>query len=147
LIECNFVFCFFSLHPEFVRKYPTPLCSDAFSPFIQNNERSIHEDEIRQATNVLRTQNVPQFANVLRRVSPELRENYPLIQSLHAYGINCRYLGLVRSSLNLQHPKEIYWSQLLLLEMVARTIKEDIRRKQREKMRKRKQTDEEPYRV
>lgn len=51
---------FHLLRPEFVKKYPKPLCSDSFSNFLDPEETHFNDDA-REATKYLYEQLVPQF--------------------------------------------------------------------------------------
>ena len=121
------------LRPEFVRVYPKPLCSDAFSKFTCPNHKDRvrremaeeHDNEIDEATEFLTGEVVPRFAERLVKLPPEKRASFPLIMLLHEAGINCRYLGLLCG--HVANRKDAYWSTVLLIEMVARVIKTDLR--------------------
>ncbi|KAL6054057.1 Clu domain-containing protein [Balamuthia mandrillaris] len=88
--------------PEFVRKYPNgPLCSDAYSSFMHESEFQEHNADIPKAFAYLEEHNIPAFAHYLLFEVAEMEKtmDFPLIQKLHFYGINVRYLGRVRSAL------------------------------------------------
>jgi len=115
------------LRPEFVKQYPVPLCCDAFSAFVPNDaEAEKHKEEVREATHYLRTVAVPRVAAAL---SAMLRAgwNVSLVAAVHRGGVNLRYLGLVRS-----HVRDVALRDRMMVEMVARVIKEQLRVKMRE---------------
>ncbi|PRP82853.1 hypothetical protein PROFUN_04716 [Planoprotostelium fungivorum] len=128
--------------PEFVRTYPKPLCSDAFSSFLDRKQRIEINDDIRNATSSLLFSTVPKFASQLEEQKIEVSKKYPLIESLHHNGINVRYLGLLRAYLS----KGIkYWRYIILIEMVSRTIKQMMQTKLREMAREVKTQGDVPY--
>jgi alpha-tubulin suppressor-like RCC1 family protein len=115
------------LRPEFVKQYPVPLCCDAFSAFVPNDaEAEKHKEEVREATHYLRTVAVPRVAAAL---SAMLRAGWDvsLVAAVHRGGVNLRYLGLVRS-----HVRDVALRDRMMVEMVARVIKEQLRVKMRE---------------
>jgi len=71
----------------------------------------------------------------------EIREQGEIITELmHVYGINCRYLGLVRKHVNNPHLKKV-----LLIEVLARHLKNIINRYMRKEMKKSKLALDQPY--
>ena len=128
------------LRPEFVRMYFRPLCSDAFSSFtcpghpdkVRRDMAEEHDDEIDEATDYLTGTVVQVFAQRLVSLPPEKRASFPLIMLLHESGINCRYLGLLYGYVS--NMGDAYWSTVLLIEMVARVIKTEVRALLRRKM-------------
>jgi len=113
------------LRPELVRAYHKPLCSDAFSSFLQHDpDRAEHYNDVIAASDWLREVVIPSFAKKLDDVPEnECRtKSKKLIELLHANGINCRHLGLVR-----QLTKSKYWKKLILIEMIARVTKVKLR--------------------
>jgi hypothetical protein len=77
-------------------------------------ERADHNKDISEATSVLMYYSIPHFAAKLAQITdPVARTNYPLIESLHQHGINCRYLGIVRANLSVKDQK--YWRFILLI--------------------------------
>jgi hypothetical protein len=117
------------LRPEFVRSYSVPLNPDACSDFVWSEEKAEANDSIKAATDRLIHETIPEFARKLDVISGSDRDNYLLISSLHRNGINIRFLGHVRS-----HLKDEYWRTYLLVEMVARTAKCEIRSELRRKL-------------
>eukprot|EP00727_Mastigamoeba_balamuthi_P009543 m51a1_g5210 hypothetical protein (1212) ;mRNA; r:242382-246294 len=140
------------LRPEFVRAYPKPLCSDAFSLFIAPNHpdprrraaAAEHNREIDEATQYLLQAVVPSFAERLIHVPLAKRAEYPLIMLLHESGINVRYLGAVHQCVAKMGDED--WSARLVIEMTARVIKEDLNALLRRKMRDLRQPGEGAYR-
>eukprot|EP01116_Phalansterium_solitarium_P022569 TRINITY_DN7502_c0_g1_i1.p1 TRINITY_DN7502_c0_g1~~TRINITY_DN7502_c0_g1_i1.p1 ORF type:complete len:1638 (+),score=449.85 TRINITY_DN7502_c0_g1_i1:121-5034(+) len=147
--------------PEFLRAYHKPLCSDGFSRFIRNDpDREHYNDEIREATTYLLETVVPDFAKQLLslyqdwKTKGETPDRFPLVMELHRSGINVRLIGRVAE--NLEYSKfpddkptlasinELRW--LLIMEMVARVIKHNIRVGLQEKMKQLRVPLDEPYR-
>lgn len=126
---------------EFVKQYHLPLSSDAFSPFVKNQNEAKHNKDVEEATIYLKTRTIPEFAEKLKNLS----RKHSLTQSLHLNGINVRYLGLVRACLTDDTEEEKYWRFMLLLEMLARTLKQKIRLILRREMRNLRQSGEDPY--
>lgn len=50
------------LRPELVKNFPTPLSSDAYSPFQQPEDREKENEDIRRATMYLEGELVPKLA-------------------------------------------------------------------------------------
>mmetsp|Transcript_25879 Transcript_25879/g.36402 ORF Transcript_25879/g.36402 Transcript_25879/m.36402 type:complete len:629 (-) Transcript_25879:2-1888(-) len=142
-IPCSYLVNLF--RPEFVVNYPKPLCSDAYSLFIRNTEHNEeHDQEIKEATDFLLTKLVPKFAATLTALSPEECNYFPLIESVHIARINVKYLGIIRAHLG---NEAAYWRLTLLVEMIARTMKQSIRTKLREKTRELAQPGDEAYKM
>ena len=147
------------LRPEFVKKYSKPLCPDAFSNFIIHDTNvNEHNEEIYSAT-VHLLEEVSSFFNINSQVIPKYAKRFPeqvidtlqenqlpkfsVTSSIHREGINCRMLGLVRHALD---EGQATCRSLLLVEMVSRSIKNDIRFRLRETSKQFKIPLEEPYR-
>jgi len=134
------------LRPEFVKNYPRPLCSDAFSGFIRYHSPKEHNKEIKDATEYLTDVLVPAFVPELTRLFTTAKRNgdlesLKLTEIVHRRGINIRYLGILR-----KHMKDQDGKALLFVEMCARVIKNNLRLRLREQMRKLQLPLEEPYR-
>ena len=129
------------LRPEFVRNYPIPLSSDAFSCWGKNGGE-VHNPEVIEATIYLYDQLIPKFAIELanRENEPEIR----LTEMLHANGINCRQLGRVRRSVPSQFAKT---HDFILNEMLARTLTSVLRQLLRLEMQKTQIASQEPYKI
>ena len=106
--------------PEFIKNYPIALSSDAYSPFGKNNQLE-HNKEVRVATNYLIENVIPDFADQLENLTYEIDVESQLTELVHRAGINIRYLGFIRRFL------QQYLQSVVLLEMVARIIKNRIR--------------------
>eukprot|EP01118_Nematostelium_gracile_P006177 TRINITY_DN1987_c0_g1_i1.p1 TRINITY_DN1987_c0_g1~~TRINITY_DN1987_c0_g1_i1.p1 ORF type:complete len:887 (+),score=181.40 TRINITY_DN1987_c0_g1_i1:68-2728(+) len=134
------------LRPEFVASYPMPLCSDAFAGFIRNSHTTENQ-EVIQATNHLLKVLLPKFVRgELMSQMEEARqqgilEDFRLTEAIHRNGINCRYLGLVR-----KHTKDIEFKSIILVEIIARVFKNNLKQKLRNKMKILRKPVEEPYR-
>jgi hypothetical protein len=68
-------------------------------------------------------------------------ESFRLTETIHSRGVNCRYLGLIR-----RHIEEQEFRLIILIEILARVIKNNLRLKLRLKMQSLKRPLEEPYR-
>eukprot|EP01125_Pyxidicula_operculata_P005438 TRINITY_DN1931_c0_g2_i1.p1 TRINITY_DN1931_c0_g2~~TRINITY_DN1931_c0_g2_i1.p1 ORF type:complete len:2425 (-),score=534.59 TRINITY_DN1931_c0_g2_i1:786-8060(-) len=132
------------LRPSFVRNYPKPLCSDAFSGWAEGDPNI---DEInRDAANAtlhLFSVAIPSFAKHLIEISTDnvVMKPSALIEELHRQGLNIRHLGKVRSKI---HKKYVKLRQLILTECVARAIKNELRNTLRSTMENQKITRAEP---
>ena len=109
------------LRPELVMGWPTPLSSDAFSPF-GKIDRAEHNSQVRCVTEHLHGVVIPQFAKALDLFPPHLAQSYPahfsLVHTLHNHGINVRHLGHVWLFLTCPH-----WKAVVALEIIARATK------------------------
>eukprot|EP01105_Mastigella_eilhardi_P006715 TRINITY_DN1826_c0_g1_i6.p1 TRINITY_DN1826_c0_g1~~TRINITY_DN1826_c0_g1_i6.p1 ORF type:complete len:782 (-),score=188.43 TRINITY_DN1826_c0_g1_i6:545-2770(-) len=140
------------LRPEFVKHYYTPLCSDAFSRFLdpenqdqaRRQEAMKHNAEIEVATTVMSEEAVPAFALKLVNLPPHRRDELPLVVMLHASGINVRCLGRVFNEV--ENMKDEYWQARILIEMVSRVVKDKVNSLLRHKMRELCQPGEAAYR-
>jgi Translation initiation factor eIF3 subunit 135 len=138
------------LRPEFVRRCPEALSSDAFTGWGRTN-REKYDPAVSRATQLLLDVVVPEFAEkCLRR--PDIRERFQ--EKMHRQGINCRFLGRIRDHVrkraddadsNNRDVKQLQGH--LLNEMVARIIKNLIRAIMRKQMRERGALAEEPYKT
>jgi hypothetical protein len=115
-------FLFRMFRPEFVRSYSKQLSSDACSPCFDIHEpkREEHAANIQAATDNLMNGAIPKASTLLDRHSEKLTME-EVLEYLHASGINLRYLAQVyKQSLS------AYFKLILLLEMVARGIKNSL---------------------
>lgn len=119
------------LRPEFVRKFPRPLCSDTWTSFQDPAEGEENMREIVEAHAALLDQARAFGASLDReRVQPDLSQaSEKLINLMHMRGLNCRYLGHVRAAC-----ASPYWRLVALLEMVLRRLKKLLFRKFRRAM-------------
>lgn len=132
------------LRPEFVKKWKTPLSSDAFSKFGKDYVSKDHNREVFEATEELELNEVPAFANHLDQLRKNrdekkgrggifqerlsfVEELSQLVVDMRLRGINTRYLLLL-----LIHIKLDYNRKLITTELIARHIKNQVREKWRE---------------
>ena len=81
---------------------------------------------------------IPRFAKLLDQ--QETDKNYPVILELHSFGINIRHLGHTRF-----HVTNTYWKTVLLLEIIARVIKNELKKNLRDRMHVLQQPGIDPY--
>lgn len=131
------------LRPEFVRSYPKPLSSDAFSKF-ESIDVEEHNQDIRAATELLKTRHIPQLGRYLDSLeaSDQNTSNLRLSELLHRRGINLRHLGLVRASTSKPNIRKA-----LLIEMVARSLKNDLNGRLRQVANTNKHPSNGPYKA
>jgi Translation initiation factor eIF3 subunit 135/Leucine Rich repeat len=125
------------LRPEWVLRGSLPLSSDAFSSFQSADDASANDAEVRMATARLVDDVVPTFANrFMRRFEDWLKSRQAfgtiLTTAMHRVGLNLKYLGLVRRKC--LESECVDGSQLLLIEIVARVIKQLLRKRLRDAM-------------
>ena len=114
---------------EFVKNYSTSLCPDTFSGFVSEGAEE-HIKEVEEATAYLKNQTIPKFAAYLNSMEDREVDKLNLKEVLHESGINLRYLGNLRHEVKREDIK-----QMILVEMVARIIKHELRSKMRQQMR------------
>lgn len=131
------------LRPELVRQFHKPLSSDAHTAF-GRDDAATHNAEVDEATQFLQTTVIPSFADTLtnKHHLKQYTEGSILVRELHRWGINLRYMGLVRSKLSLHNSAGRH---LLLLEMVLRCLKNMFRRKLRKQMEATRISMDSPY--
>ena len=113
------------LRPEFLQWYKTPLSSDAYSLFAGDGKER-NEEEVTRASKILREERVPFFAQ-------KFSGSKSLTKSMQKSGINCRYLGLVRSL-----SKDPAVQKEALMQMAYRVIAGILKRKFREEAERKK---------
>ena len=86
--------------------------------------------QIEEATRVLCEQVVPAFAQKLVEIPPAQRNEVPLVLTMHEHGINTRFLGLVYQHVDERHHDD-NWLVRIFAEMVARAVKNEVRRQWR----------------
>lgn len=140
------------MRPEFVKSYPVPLCSDAFSAFITSDPKSQeYNEEIRKATEYLFTKLIPEFAQELVDMMAEADkagniQSFSLVQSLHSKGVSIRHLGVLLHHVeSLDHPFKDCCADWLRVEMVSRVLKDMYRSLLRERMEQLQVPLEHPY--
>ncbi len=119
------------LRPELVRRNPVPLNADAFSGFVAR-EADKGQEACVGATKRLFSFAVPWAALLVDQLFTSRREAvlFFTLESLHrirnlvhSVGVNLRYLCNV-----LKRSRQVVSQQLLLIEMVARTLKAILRK-------------------
>ena len=108
--------------------YRKPLSSDTFSSFADGDpNKKEHEREVLEAMKVLRTRRVPQVAKMIRGE----RGCRWITKTMQQFGVNCRYLGLMRTYI-----EEPSLKDLCLVEMCARVLSADLKYHLRETAKK-----------
>eukprot|EP01114_Cavostelium_apophysatum_P011844 TRINITY_DN2636_c0_g1_i2.p1 TRINITY_DN2636_c0_g1~~TRINITY_DN2636_c0_g1_i2.p1 ORF type:complete len:1423 (+),score=460.75 TRINITY_DN2636_c0_g1_i2:227-4495(+) len=129
--------------PEFVKKYETPLCPDAFSGFVANYQAEEHIKQIREATDYLYNKVIPEFASELNAIPNEELETISIKHALHKKGINLCLMGVLRQQLD----ENSVFQKRLLIEMIARTNYHIINEKLRAKMKELRIPSQQPYKI
>ncbi|KAL6057320.1 hypothetical protein QOT17_015568 [Balamuthia mandrillaris] len=117
--------------PEYLRKYPKQLCSDAFLKVLSSEERAALSKTVTEASEEFLYSYIPSFAQYLddqsHLVFSKAWTDYRYLTNLlHASGINMRYLGYI-----LQKIRSHDLRSLLFEEMVVRTGRHLLRRELR----------------
>lgn len=136
-------FLYQCFRPEFVRRYPIPLSSDAFSKFSKAHaDAEQHNERVREATIHLLGTTVPDFAVWLEDNPSAIRLDQlaDVTELAHREGINVRYLGLVRSLL-----KSPALRSAILMELIARVIKNNLNEELRKAARSSKNRGDENF--
>jgi len=120
------------LRPEFCRRWRKPLCADGFTRF----STPAHNTELRAATDFLRGTLVNSLASeLLAGATPQKdaasvqQACVALCHDLHFAGVNVRHLGLIAAAVTLQvgAAQMPTLKRTLLLEMIARIVKNRLR--------------------
>jgi hypothetical protein len=120
------------LRPEFCRRWRKPLCADGFTRF----STPAHNTELRAATDFLRGTLVNSLASeLLAGATPQKdaasvqQACVALCHDLHFAGVNLRHLGLIAAAVTLQvgAAQMPTLKRTLLLEMIARIVKNRLR--------------------
>ena len=117
--------------PEFMKAYSTHLSSDALC---SKEEGEKFDLQIKKATNYLKTNLMQKIAKKFLSIIRTYKTIENVTQFIHAYGLNCRHLGLLRqkvleiiSKQNLlvdeQQEMERICNKIILSEIVARSLK------------------------
>jgi hypothetical protein len=135
------------MRPEWVVENAVALSSDAFSGFSSFRMDSLDNREVFEATQRLVNVRVPEFAAWLDEATtkPSFTKKATLAvltEQLHRRGINCRYLGRVRSHCKAEAARDI-----ILVEVVARVVKNLLRERLRVLSTKLAVPGEMPYRL
>ncbi|KAH3765084.1 Histidine kinase A [Pelomyxa schiedti] len=142
------------LRPELVRQFSTPLCSDAWSRFMhdQENEAKLNHD-VLCASEYLHKEAIPNCARQLvEKIFEESAWDFPLKTVVHSWGVNFRHLGKVAIAANEIYAGQPFFSDglhntlvLLCIEMIARAIRLNIYAQQRNLMKMLDQPAETPF--
>jgi hypothetical protein len=116
---------------------------DAWSPRFDTHEpqRAEHRADVHMATQSLLNVAIPKMANVLQKHFPEDGQPAELVEWVHNGGVNLRYLALLRKCI-----VSAYLRQIIMLEMVARGIKNHFRELLRTAKRSLRAMSLQPYR-
>jgi len=132
------------LRPSLVKKFPDPLCSDAFTAWMGKPSSTSQklESSVINATKALYAQQIPKMAARLDAefIQKKMEVSAYLVPTIHRMGINCRHLGFIRRQVLTQGVRK-----LILTECVARVMKNEVRQLLREKMCQLKVSTDIPY--
>ena len=137
---------------EFVQQNPVPLCSDAYSSFILHDPAArTHNAEVVDATNRLLNEKIPRVAKELHLIIMEAESQGVLSKvnithEFHKAAINIRYIGILYSILSSTGPQAQNTLRLLLIEALARDLKNRLRIRLQETMKALRVPLEVPYR-
>ncbi|KAH3733018.1 Histidine kinase A [Pelomyxa schiedti] len=146
------------LRPECVLQCRKPLCSDAYSKFLANQEaeREMNEDVLSASQN-LQSNTIPECAeNLVDILCGEMSGNdlldFSLTTFVHSWGVNIRHLGKMFDSITQQtsmYPHTINACKdakaLVCIEMIARSLRHVLDVEQRALMEKFKLPYEAPF--
>jgi len=114
------------LRPELVKSNPVPLSSDALTAMGSNDpKKSDYNRDVKEACIKLLKQIIPNMSSTLDSCE-NLIAGKDIIAKIHRAGINVRHLGLLRKGCKNNDSKLV-----LLTEMVARIMKDEIKKKMR----------------
>lgn len=140
------------LRPEFIKAYEEPLCSDGFSGFLMADPNiEEHNQALRDATTYLKTDLIPRFVRdslvwqVREAVERNALHEFRLTEAIHAKGICMRHIGYILKHIRSESEFACVRA-LLLVEAIARVIKNKLRGLLRRKMKNVRQPLEAPYR-
>lgn len=130
------------LRPELVAKFSKPLSPDAFTGWGKHDpDKSIHNQEVIEATQWLLNEVIPNFASQLEQLTEEEIERLRLTEELHRHGINVRHLGRVRQCVTRPSVKA-----KILNECMARCMNSQLNERLRQLNRELRVPVEDPYR-
>lgn len=136
------------LRPEFVMRYPIPLCADAGTSWdaADPTEAKTNVEEVKEATRMLHTKVIPLFAQELLEDEADLPQPEASVESVlaqyfrvgssrfHSAGLNVRAIGRVRAVLRTtsESPTATRLCRIMLSIAIARVLKnianEEMRR-------------------
>lgn len=129
------------IREEALRVWTRPISSDAFTGFGIHNHR-IHNAEARGLSQALIEERIPVFANELATHKKDVTNGRQLVDLMHAAGLNVRWIALVymATMVNVKRLRQSssslssdgFVANLLLTEMISRSIKLIIRDVMRE---------------
>lgn len=131
-----------------------PLSADAFTAFSRGDQEGwLRNREVTSATRLLLREVIPSMSQYLCSLSIHELQKLDLSTECHRYGVNMRHLGLVRACIpETSSPDDNHSSrsqqictavrELLLAEMVVRTLKHVLREFQRRWMRSEQSTSD-----
>ncbi|CAM9944100.1 unnamed protein product, partial [Ectocarpus fasciculatus] len=126
-----------------------PLSPDALSCFIRHSpDRSARNQEVHEATSIMIEVAVPHVVEYLTSLPQDVQKTLRLDVELHRHGVNVRHLGKVRFLLMEQNkPEDGLLKDMILTEMIARTLKNILRYFQRTWMKAERSTSEQGMRM
>ncbi|CAM9462148.1 unnamed protein product [Pylaiella littoralis] len=122
-----------------------PLSPDALSGFAKYcSDQPQRDREIHDATSVMVKSQIPAVAEWLKGLPVHMQSELDLAVQLHRHGVNIRHLGKVRGHVSEEEPSVL--RNMMLTEMVARTLKNILRSFQRKWMKAERSTSEQGMR-
>lgn len=113
------------LRSNYVARQPHSLSSDAFTSF-GRIDQDIHNTEVEDAFYRLLGIDIPNFVKYLTAKESHNLTHSHLMDKIKQYGINFRLLGFLRSHIP-NEPDNKFLRSTLLVEMVTRVAKNDLR--------------------
>eukprot|EP00752_Nemacystus_decipiens_P012980 g11486.t1 len=124
-----------------------PLSPDALSGFTKDaRDRSARNQEVHDATSVMVDVAVLKVAERLMGLPPDVQGTLDLAVELHRHGVNVRHLGKVRSLVHDDEENSVL-RDMMLTEIIARTLKNILRCFQRKWMKAERSTSEQGMRM
>ena len=140
------------LRPEFVKAWDIPLCPDSFSGFILADDNyNVHNQQVKVATEYLYHEHIPRFVRdslvwqIIEAKERNKLHKFPLTEAIHSKGICLRHIGLILYNVRDEEEFKIV-KIVLVIEAIARVLKNKLRGLLRRKMKSLKQPLEAPYR-
>ena len=126
-----------------ITELPSQLSSDAYSKFSSARDVLQLNRDIDVVTKYVEKNVVKKVRVELERGSRKFWKSELISEFLHTRGLNLRYLGRLRGSIESSTPAMRQLREVLLNEIIARVMKNEVRNRMREKCCKREEKEEE----